>query len=307
MSLTDMELNQHLALVQHQGDGYTASSNPLIEQLRTTPLFSSVIHSTVSNSDSLQQSSSQESILPQYGLLGLRTAAYQGANEEEDDDQAADARYPRDNLVYTNINAPWSTFICGSQGSGKSHTLSCMLENALLHPSETGKVSSALTGLVLHYDKFTGFDTGQLCEAAYLCSSNIPVRVLVSPSSYERMNRLYSNLPGLPESCPRPIVKPLKFREDHLSIAMMKSLMAVGSGDGSTPLYMEVSYADTPPYPIGDHANPLIRSWLSRSSVKWPLPTRIAVVSTCSSSKIACGTNLLSRGKAHRSTCGWIS
>jgi len=33
--------------------------------------------------------------------------------------------------IFLNTNAPWSAFICGSQGSGKSYTLSCMLENLL--------------------------------------------------------------------------------------------------------------------------------------------------------------------------------
>ncbi|KAF2827553.1 hypothetical protein CC86DRAFT_381552 [Ophiobolus disseminans] len=31
-----------------------------------------------------------------------------------------------------NTNSPWSFFLCGSQGSGKSHTPSCILENCML-------------------------------------------------------------------------------------------------------------------------------------------------------------------------------
>jgi hypothetical protein len=34
--------------------------------------------------------------------------------------------------VLLNTDSPWSAFLCGSQGSGKSHALSCMLENCLL-------------------------------------------------------------------------------------------------------------------------------------------------------------------------------
>lgn len=34
--------------------------------------------------------------------------------------------------VYLNTDAPWSAFLCGSQGSGKSHSLSCILENCLI-------------------------------------------------------------------------------------------------------------------------------------------------------------------------------
>lgn len=236
MTVSQSELEEHLALVEY-GDQATSgiSTDPLIEQTKTTPLFSSAVRARLA-SVSASGKDGQTGLLPQYGLLGKRTALYR-RDEEEPDTEVGDIR---DNLIYANINAPWSTFICGSQGSGKSHTLSCMLENSLLYPSKTGRVSSPLTGLVLHYDKFSGFETGQLCEAAYLCSAGIPVRVLVSPSNYDSMKDLYSNLPGLPKDCPRPIVEELKFQEDHLSIAMMKSLMAVGDST-STPLYMEVS------------------------------------------------------------------
>lgn len=37
-----------------------------------------------------------------------------------------------DGRVYMNVATPLSAFICGSQGSGKSHTLSCFLENYLI-------------------------------------------------------------------------------------------------------------------------------------------------------------------------------
>jgi hypothetical protein len=199
-------------------------------------------------------------ILPQFGLMGIRLETYrkapsggtekdvqkQDGNAEEASDGGDTPKAQqqpqddRDLLVYGNINAPWSAFICGSQGSGKSHTLSCMLENSLLMPSDTGNLTVPLTALVLHYDKFTGIETGQLCEAAYLCSSGITVRVLVSPSNFSRMKKLYENLPGLPDGAKGPEVVPMKFLEKHLSIGMMKSLMAVGP-EGSSPLYMEVS------------------------------------------------------------------
>ncbi|KAK2861493.1 hypothetical protein FQN49_004144 [Arthroderma sp. PD_2] len=235
----ESELEGHLELVEASRSKDDTSASPLAEQVKTTPLFSSKIKGTtfsVGPRSALPAKGALQSLFPQYGLLGLRLASYAPGDDEEDID-VGDASQ---NLIYTNINAPWSTFICGSQGSGKSHTLACMLENSLLLPSKTGKVSSQLTGLVLHYDKFTGLETGQLCEAAYLCSAGIPVRVLVSPSNYSRMSQLYSNLPGLPADCPKPTVKPMLFKEDHLSIGMMRSLMAIGDGDG-TPLYMEVS------------------------------------------------------------------
>ncbi|GBF66213.1 hypothetical protein TMEN_8933 [Trichophyton mentagrophytes] len=204
------ELVEHLKLVELSQAREKSSVNPLIEQTKTTPLFSSQIKGVVRSA--FPGASTMDSLFPQYGLLGLRLASYSPGSDEE----IAGIGGAKENLVYANINAPWSTFICGSQGSGKSHTLS-----------------------LLHYDKFTSLDTGQLCEAAYLCSAGIPVRVLVSPSNLQRMTQLYSNLPGLPSGCSRPKVEPMLFNEDHLSIGMMKSLMAISDSEG-TPLYMEM-------------------------------------------------------------------
>ncbi|PGH32088.1 hypothetical protein GX50_05157 [[Emmonsia] crescens] len=229
--VANTELTKHLALIEDD-DGLGANNCEenvaRLEELRTTPLFSSGVRMAM-------QIQAQGEILPQYALMGIRTETY-GRFEGEDTSESNIRRST--NLVYANINAPWSTFICGSQGSGKSHTLSCMLENSLLHPSETGSLSSPLTGLVLHYDKFTGVDTGQLCEAAYL-SSKLPVRVLVAPSNYGHMEKLYANMPGLSNGAPRPKVSRMYFREDQLTLGMMKDLMAV-NGEGTPPLYMEV-------------------------------------------------------------------
>lgn len=52
-------------------------------------------------------------LLPQYGLLG---SVYQ--NEE---------LLLLDPRLFLNTNIPFSAFICGLQGSGKSHTMSCLL------------------------------------------------------------------------------------------------------------------------------------------------------------------------------------
>ncbi|EEH04276.1 conserved hypothetical protein [Histoplasma capsulatum G186AR] len=229
--VANTDLTKHLALIECDGEfGATNGEENVarLEALRTTPLFSSGIHTAMN----VQY---QEDILPQYALMGMRTTSYDRA--EEGDTPETHARRST-NLVYANINAPWSTFICGSQGSGKSHTLSCMLENALLHPSETGTLSSPLTGLVLHYDKFTAVNTGQLCEAAYL-SSKLPVRVLVAPSNFGHMEKLYANIPGLPDGTSMPKVSRLYLREDQLTLGMMKDLMAVND-EATTPLYMEI-------------------------------------------------------------------
>nr|KMM71091.1 hypothetical protein CPAG_07398 [Coccidioides posadasii RMSCC 3488] len=231
------ELATHLALVDRSPtDVEKPARSRMIEQLKISPLHSSKVRATFEVNDKSENNENQsegEEVFPQYGLLGQRLQTYGYGSED------IPVGEPVDNLIYTNSNAPWSTFICGSQGSGKSHTLSCMLENVLLAPSRTGKLARPLTGLVLHYDRFSSIETGQPCEAAYLCSSGIPVRVLVSPSHYQAMKKLYENLEGLPEGAPKPVVSKLKFVEKHLSISMMKTLMAVDS-ESQEPLYMEI-------------------------------------------------------------------
>ncbi|WEW60240.1 hypothetical protein PRK78_005725 [Emydomyces testavorans] len=226
------ELAAHLALVDgHPADAEKAARKRLVEQLQTAPLHSSKVRVTFDKK--VQPQAQTEEVFPQYGLIGKRVATYGYQSGDGGSEEA------QDNLVYTNTNAPWSSFICGSQGSGKSHTLSCMLENALLAPSQAGKLAEPLAGFVLHYDGFSNVSTSQPCEAAYLCSAGIPVRVLVSPSHYENMKRVYGNLRGLPEGAPRPIVSWLKFSEKHLNVTMMKTLMAAG-GESQQPLYMEL-------------------------------------------------------------------
>jgi hypothetical protein len=113
------------------------------------------------------------------------------------------------------------------------------LENSLLQSSRAGYNPNPLAGLIFHYDKFTGHSSTQLCEAAYLCSAGVPVRILVSPSNLETMHKLYHNLPGLPEGAIRPQVMPLYFQEKHLTVSNMMTLMAVNDSK-AVPLYVEV-------------------------------------------------------------------
>lgn len=177
-------------------------------------------------------------ILPSYGLLAERQESYgydthistgiQGMGSVEQDDR-----------LFLNTNAPWSAFICGSQGSGKSHTLSCILENVLLPDSGLGKLPNKLAGMVFHYDKFTSDASGQICEAAYLCSKGIQVNVLVSPSNYWAMCKLYGNLPGL-EAGVKPNVAPLFLEPMQLNVERMMKLMAMEDKGGGMPLYMQV-------------------------------------------------------------------
>lgn len=114
----------------------------------------------------------------QYGLLGGDGAKMPIALHAQDHMSLGD-----DPRLYQNISAPSSVFICGSQGSGKSHTLSCMLEN-FLAASEANTLPRPLTGVVFHYDSFTSDTSGTPCEAAYLSSHRgIKVRVLCAPTN----------------------------------------------------------------------------------------------------------------------------
>lgn len=227
-----VDLSKQLSLLQlDDTNKKTERNNAEAEELRTAPLFTS-------NITALGKIGPGGNWFPQYGLLGLRCETY-GEGEEPEPFQP-DTSDAKQNLLYVNVAAPHSTFICGSQGSGKSHTLSCLLENALLKPNAAGEIQKPLSAVVFHYDKFTSFASTQVCEAAWLCTAGIPVRVLVSPSNLLAMKRLYGE--AFKNAKRKPEVHPLYFTESQLNIAMMKTLMGVGD-DGNTPLYMDVSVA----------------------------------------------------------------
>jgi hypothetical protein len=121
------------------------------------------------------------SLFSQYGFLaGLSNVLDSNAGGNPD---ASRPSRPVDPRLFFNISAPSSAFICGSQGSGKSHTLSCLLENCLMK-SDISMLDSPLAALVFHYDSFTSDIKGTPCEAAHLSSNpNIKVRVLCSPTN----------------------------------------------------------------------------------------------------------------------------
>lgn len=202
--------------------------NGSVEAAKTTPLFSGKI-----------LDGSKLGTFNQYGLLCKALAT----RESQHLPQSTTPKPPRvcndDPRIFLNVNAPWSTFICGSQGSGKSYSLSCILENCLI-PSGLGQLPSPLAAIVFHYDTSTSYGSRQLCEAAYLCSSGVPVKVLVSPTNFWRMKQTYENLPLSSPSSRKPEVVPMKFQEKHLDVARMMSMMAVSDKDGPMPLYIEV-------------------------------------------------------------------
>lgn len=124
----------------------------------------------------LRLAQQQRSPISQYGLLArvLRTTSQQAV---QDSVNASDSR------LFFNMSVPSSTFICGSQGSGKSYTLSCLLENCLAR-SDATVLPHPLTCLLFHYDEFISDDGGSPCEAAFLASvPGVKVRVLCSPTN----------------------------------------------------------------------------------------------------------------------------
>ena len=205
-----------------------------------TPLFSaSVLDHTIEESiHQSTRSGSDGQVFPQYGLLcGVLTRC--GSDGQVDDTKTDGTAGYTDPRVYLNTNTPWSSFICGSQGSGKSHTLSCMLENCMLPLTKLGRLPNPLSGLVFHYDKFGSYNSSQMCEVAHLCSAGIPVNVLVSPTNVWAMKEVYEHIPGVTKKH-QPTVHRLLLQEKHLSIDKMMRLMAVSESDGPMPLYMEV-------------------------------------------------------------------
>lgn len=179
----------------------------VVSEIQTAPVFTETVRGAAETGSA--------TLFSQYGLL------------------AGDAHLPSrsEEMLYYNVAAPSSTFICGSQGSGKSHTLSCLLENCLFK-SEANELPRPLTGIVFHYDTFTSDEMGTACEAAHLASNcNVKVRVLCAPTNVGTMKKTYEGM--------NIVVEPLGIREQDLNTKRMVDLMNIKVG-GSTPLYMHV-------------------------------------------------------------------
>jgi hypothetical protein len=168
-------------------------------------------------------SSHDGSLVPQYGLLG----SHMEARDTE-------------SKLLLNTNVPFSMFVCGVQGSGKSHTTSCILENSLIRSKHLGKLRNPLSALVFSFAQFSGDGVGfTVSEAAFLASTDprLPggahvkkVHVLVSPSNFVRISKLYVRLPNV-------LVTPFKLNPQDLDIDTMLTLMNVDESEG-TPLYL---------------------------------------------------------------------
>jgi len=158
--LIDQRLKYHLSLLKLD------SSSDQNEEASLAPIFTGPIL----NQPGLSPS--------QYGLLGGITRIEPSSHADSGNENLKE-----DPRLFFNVSSPSSTFICGSQGSGKSHTLSCILEGCLIL-SKAGRLLSPLTAVVFHYDTFICDNGGSPCEAAFLAShSSITVRVLCAPTN----------------------------------------------------------------------------------------------------------------------------
>jgi hypothetical protein len=224
----------HLRLLGGSATTEFSYDEEALNEIRTAPLFSRRVRLAVEGGKGLACAVPDNTLFPQYGLLGLRKATF-GPDKSQD---CLFGEIQDEDIIYANLNAPWSAFICGSQGGGKSHTLSCLLENSLLR-SSPGLLPKPLTGMIFHYDKFTSSTSTQFCEAAYLSSKGIPVAVLVAPSNVHDMQMLYDDLPGFPPNAIKPRVLPLRLHERQLNVSNIMTLM--GANDAThVPLYMGV-------------------------------------------------------------------
>ncbi|KAF2662936.1 hypothetical protein K491DRAFT_584523 [Lophiostoma macrostomum CBS 122681] len=142
---------------------------PGLEELRTVPLIWWDVNEHIKLKQKVQRG---------YAVLGHIPTGKDNNSSSNISDDASKPEQTIRSPILLNTDTPWSAFLCGSQGSGKSHTLSCMLENCLLTDKQLvrkiGVNPNPLAGLVFHYDSCQG---SGVCEAAYLCSK-IPTTVL---------------------------------------------------------------------------------------------------------------------------------
>jgi hypothetical protein len=160
-------------------------------------------------------------LVPQFGFIGNHM------------DQAG-----RDIRLFQNTNVPFSAFICGVQGSGKSHTTACMLENALIPSKHLGRLEAPACALVFGYGSWSTGGAGfSVSEAVHLARAqpafpghNVRRTTVLVSADNGAIGSYY-------EDPFRDIrVIPFKLNARALDIAGLRALMGVG--DKSPPLYM---------------------------------------------------------------------
>ena len=221
-------------MLQH-GDCETQAAFAMyVEEIRNTPVFSGTV--LRESEKMIRIGYEEERLLPQFGLLGLRVPFTQGSgsflggascSELSQSstllDDVPEIQNPEPvgladrNIIFVNDNAPYLGVIYGSPRSGKSHTLSCLLESAL-YASPAGPSPAPSTGLLFHYG--SGLEMHP-CEAASL-AAYLPVRVLVQEDQFDDMKKAYSGFTGSKHNIH---VRPLIFGEKSLDVHSLLDLL----------------------------------------------------------------------------------
>ncbi|TKA21706.1 hypothetical protein B0A50_08788 [Salinomyces thailandicus] len=229
------EKAQYLQHFRPSTDPSARSGNT--EEIRMTPLF------TLSVQHAVDRGCQPRGLFPQFGLLGKTLVSV--GKDANDTYQASltnpsnpshPFQTPDEEPIFLNTNAPNSVFLCGSQGSGKSYTLTCLLEACLRPAPNLITLPQPLSALVFHYDANGGGTTSTVAEAASLAAPDLPVRVLVPTSNYHALRAAYAALPAGKHIT----VSRLTFHDGDLNAERMLRLMAFSDSDGPVPLYMEV-------------------------------------------------------------------
>lgn len=123
----ETDCDYHLGLFDNDSKARRRADSAYLEETKTTPVFSGELLESA-----LYGELDGRVSFPQYGLLAKRLATFDAGDLNHDNEHKLTEKQKasiRDERLFLNINAPWSAFICGSQGSGKSHTLSCIIES----------------------------------------------------------------------------------------------------------------------------------------------------------------------------------
>ncbi|PVF91524.1 hypothetical protein CPB86DRAFT_770568 [Serendipita vermifera] len=194
-------------------------------ELKTSPLVSKdALDLSIANQAAGQEEGEQ---FVQRGLLGRILSIHSEDLQHK----------PKDVRLYMNLDAPSSGLVCGVQGSGKSHTVSCILESSLMVDRKIGTLPAPLSTIVFHYDEENG---GRPCEAAYLSELKNgqgqgvkEVVVLVSPSNLNTRKKVYSNLEYVK-------VEALRISEKDLNASRMLCMMGADNLE-QVPLYLHTA------------------------------------------------------------------
>lgn len=211
-SVPDLCITTELLTVREAKPNASQSSNAVEQGIRQAPIVAANI-----------VTEHYKELVPQYGLLG---------SLEEESETFTDPQ------LFLNTNVPFSAFVCGVQGSGKSHTTSCILENSILASPHLGYLESPVSTLVFSYGEWSSGGAGfNISEATFLGSPHpkFPnqyvrkITVLYSPSN-PAIKRMYERLPNVQ-------MVPFRLKAKTLDIGALHSLMAVDE-KSTTPLYM---------------------------------------------------------------------